>query len=62
MCGAGIGHPRRYRIDFGTNQEGWSVARVELNRILQHVERGAWEPPTRADEWPATIDGKTSFM
>jgi integrase len=38
---------RRYRIDFGTNHEGWSVerARVELDRILQQVERGTWEPP-----------------
>jgi hypothetical protein len=27
---------RRYRIDFGTNHEGWNVerARVELDRIL----------------------------
>jgi hypothetical protein len=33
---------RRYRIDFGTNHEGCSVerARVELDRILQQVERG----------------------
>jgi hypothetical protein len=39
---------RRYRIDFGTNHEGWSVerARVELDRILQQVERGTWEPPS----------------
>jgi len=37
---------RRYRIDFGTNHEGWSIerARVELDRILQQVERGTWEP------------------
>jgi hypothetical protein len=39
---------RRYRVDFGTNHEGWSVerARVELDRILQQVERGTREPPT----------------
>jgi hypothetical protein len=49
---------RRYRIDFGTNQEGWSVerARVELEPILQQVERGTWEPPTRADEATAALD------
>jgi hypothetical protein len=37
---------RRYRIDFGTNHEGCSVerARVELDHILQQVERGTWEP------------------
>jgi hypothetical protein len=39
---------RRYRVDFGTNHEGWSVerARVELDRTLQQVERGTWDPPS----------------
>jgi integrase len=41
---------RRWRIDFGTNHEGWSEqrARVELDRILAQVERGTWEPPDDA--------------
>jgi integrase len=49
---------RRYRIDFGTNHEGWSVerARVELDRILQQIERGTWEPPGPADSATA-LDG-----
>jgi integrase len=48
---------RRYRIDFGTNHEGWSVerARVELDRILQQVERGTWEPPGRSEEPASTL-------
>jgi integrase len=51
---------RRYRIDFGTNHEGWNVerARVELDRILKHVERGTWEPPNRSDESTSTLDGE----
>ena len=38
---------RRWRIDFGTNHEGWSEdrARVELDRIMAQVARGTWEPP-----------------
>jgi hypothetical protein len=50
---------RRYRIDFGTNHEGWSVerARVELDRILQQVERGTREPPSRAGESAAALEG-----
>jgi integrase len=49
---------RRYRIDFGTNHEGWSVerARVELDRILQQVERGTWEPPSRNGDSSAAVD------
>lgn len=49
---------RRYRIDFGTNHEGWSIerARVELDRILQQVERGTWEPPSRSEESTSTLD------
>jgi integrase len=49
---------RRYRIDFGTNHEGWNVerARVELDRILKQVERGTWEPPNRSDESTSTLD------
>jgi integrase len=52
-------HSRRYRIDFGTNHEGWNVerARVELDRILQRIERGTWEPPSRPEESTSTLDG-----
>lgn len=51
---------RRYRIDFATNHEGWSVerARVELDRILQQVERGTWEPPSRNGNASAAVDAE----
>jgi hypothetical protein len=51
---------QRYRIDFGTNHEAWSVdrARVELDRILQQVERGTWEPPIRKGDASAAIDAE----
>jgi integrase len=41
---------RRWRIDFGTNHEGWNEerARVELERIMGQVARGTWEPPSPA--------------
>jgi hypothetical protein len=40
----------RYRIDFGTNHEGWNAdrAQVELDNILRQCERGTWEPPEKA--------------
>lgn len=40
---------QRYRIDFGTNHEGWNAARaqVELDVILRQCERGTWEPPAK---------------
>jgi hypothetical protein len=40
----------RYRIDFGTNHEGWNAARaqVELDNILRQCERGTWQPPEKA--------------
>ncbi|MQA76311.1 MAG: tyrosine-type recombinase/integrase [Solirubrobacterales bacterium] len=44
---------RRYRIDLGTNHEGWNRerARVELERIMGKIERGTWRPP-RAEAGP----------
>jgi integrase len=38
---------QRYRLTLGTNHEGWSVERaeVELERILGQIERGTWKPP-----------------
>jgi hypothetical protein len=40
---------RRHTISLGTNHEGWSMerAQVELERILRQIERGTWEPPTK---------------
>jgi integrase len=37
----------RHRLDFGTNLEGWSEerARNELERIIDRIRRGTWEPP-----------------
>lgn len=47
---------RRWRIDFGTNYEGWNEdrARVELERIVGQVARGTWEPP--AADAPVEFD------
>jgi integrase len=44
---------RRYRIDLGTNHEGWNRerARAELERTMGQIERGTWRPP-RADAGP----------
>ncbi len=38
---------QRYRIDLGTNHEGWSVERapVELDDILRQIERGTLDAP-----------------
>jgi integrase len=38
---------QRYRIDVGTNHEGWSEerARVELDQVNEQIERGTWKPP-----------------
>ena len=38
---------RRYRVDLGTNHEGWNRdrARAELERIMGQIERGTWRPP-----------------
>lgn len=45
---------KRYRIDFGTNHQGWNRerARVELDRILAQVQRGTWQPPKREHDEP----------
>jgi len=47
---------RRWRMDFGTNHEGWNAerARVELERITGQVARGTWEPP--APQAPVELD------
>ncbi len=38
---------RRHRLVFGTNKQGWNRTRadIELEDILQKVERGTWIPP-----------------
>lgn len=37
----------RFRLDLGTNHEGWNEerARVRLEEIMGEVERGTWTPP-----------------
>jgi integrase len=49
---------RRWRIDLGTNHEGWSEdrARVELEKIMAKIERGTWEPPAQRSA-PAEFEG-----
>lgn len=38
---------QRYRIDLGTNHEGWNEerAQVELDQVNGQIERGTWKPP-----------------
>ena len=38
---------RYEKVTFGTNKEGWSRTRAELEteRIIQQIERGTWVPP-----------------
>jgi integrase len=40
---------RRYRLAFGTNVQGWNDVRaeIELESILQQVDRGTWVPPQK---------------
>jgi integrase len=40
---------RRHRLVFGTNLQGWNLTRaeIELESILQQVERGTWAPPEK---------------
>jgi hypothetical protein len=40
---------RRHRLVFGTNTQSWNDVRaeIELESILQQVERGAWAPPEK---------------
>ncbi len=40
---------RRHRLVFGTNTQGWNDVRaeIELESILQQVERGTWAPPEK---------------
>ena len=51
-------HGRRHRIDLGTNHEGWSEerAQVELERIMGMVERGTWQPPSAVAAAPEPTD------
>jgi integrase len=40
---------RRHRLVFGTNLQGWGTTRaeIELESILQQVDRGTWVPPEK---------------
>ncbi len=56
---------QRYRLDFGTNLEGWSDegAAVELERIMGQIARGTWQPPAprRRAQAPDTPAGDETF-
>lgn len=45
---------KRYRLELGTNHEGWNEdrARVELEKIQGEIERGTWTPPAPERESP----------
>ena len=49
---------KRYTISLGTNHEGWSIerAQVELEQIMRQIERGTWEPPTMRAVAPNDLD------
>ena len=49
---------RQWRVAFGTNHEGWNEdrARVELDLILDKVNRGTWEPPSKRHEERDDLD------
>lgn len=51
----------RHRLLLGTNHEGWSRARaqVELDRVMAQVRRGTWEPPTTARAATLADDDET---
>jgi hypothetical protein len=38
---------RREKVSFGTDKEGWNRRRaeIELEKIVQQIERGTWIPP-----------------
>jgi len=40
---------QRFRINLGNNHQGWSMerAQVELDKTLERIERGTWQPPLR---------------
>src|SRR3954452_22866208 len=54
---------KRYTISLGTNHEGWSVerAQVELEQIMRQIERGTWEPPTQREAAPDDLDREESL-
>lgn len=51
---------RRVRVQLGTNLEGWTRTRaeVELERVMGQIERGTWNPPakTTTPAHPAEIE------
>lgn len=53
---------RHEKVTFGTNKQGWSPTREELEteRIVQQIERGTWVPPRvepRADRLEEAMTG-----
>jgi len=51
---------RRHRVRLGTDRDGWTPARaqVELEGQIKAVDAGAWAPPEKA---PARDDGDPTF-
>ncbi len=49
---------KRYTISLGTNHEGWSMerAQVELEQVMRRIERGTWEPPTTTEAAQNDLD------
>jgi integrase len=58
---------RRHRLVFGTNAQGWNEVRaqIELEDILQQVDRGTWVPPRKrtsvVQKAPRRRDGHQLF-
>jgi len=46
----------RFRLDLGTNHEGWNRerAQTELDDVLRRIERGTWVPPIEEPETGGT--------
>lgn len=55
---------QRYRLTLGTNREGWSRerAQVELDQILDRIARGTWQPPTEIIQATADVQPDESFQ
>ncbi len=51
---------RRHRLVFGTNTQGWNRTRadIELEDILQQVDRGTWVPPEKKTSVKPTSAGR----
>lgn len=52
---------RRVRVQLGTNHEGWTPERaeVELEKVMGQIERGTWTPPTEAPAHTHATEAET---